>query len=58
MFTYAPTTTMESDDSLRKRIEYVADDGFGQRLAREIAEADGERLDEIAYRYNLKRRRL
>jgi hypothetical protein len=56
MFTYTPTAVLESDDALRKRIVYVADDGFGQRLSHEIANASGERLDEIASRYNLRRR--
>jgi len=53
MYSYAPTG-VETDDSLRKRLEYVAADG--QWLTRLIAEASGERLDEIASYYNLRRR--
>lgn len=55
MFTYTPTVTAESDDDLRRRIAYVAADG--QWLTRLIMEASGERLDEIASHYNLRRRR-
>lgn len=54
MFTYTPTAVLESDDDLRRRIAYVAADG--QWLTRLIADASGERLDEIASRYNLRRR--
>ena len=57
MYSYAPTVAVESDDDLRKRLVYVADDGGGQRLTYEIAKATGDRLDEIAGRYNLRRRR-
>lgn len=53
MYSYAPTV-VESDDTLRDRLAYVAADG--QWLTRLIAEAVGERLDEIASRYNLRRR--
>lgn len=55
MFTYTPTVVLESDDDLRDRLRYVAADG--QWLTRLIAEASGERLDEIASHYNLRRRR-
>ena len=57
MYAYTPTPIAESDDELRKRLEYLVDDGYGQRLSHEIANASGDRLDEIAGRYNLRRRR-
>lgn len=46
--------TLESDEELRARLFYVA--GDGEWLTRTIAAAGGERLDEIASCYNLKRR--
>lgn len=55
MFSYVPPTTTESDDALRERLAYVAADG--RWLTELIASAHGERLDEIASRYNLKRRK-
>ena len=55
MYSYAPTVAVESDDSLRDRLRYVAADG--QWLSQLIANATGGQLDEIAGRYNLRRRR-
>ena len=55
MFTYTPTVTAESDDSLRDRLLYLVD---GERNRHEIRNADSQRLDEIASRYNLRRRRV
>lgn len=54
MYSYAPTVAVESDDSLRDRLLYVVD---GERNHHEIRTASGERLDEIASRYNLRRRK-
>lgn len=45
---------VESDDVLRARLLYVAKPDY----EREIRAAHGEALDEIAWRWNLKRRRL
>lgn len=45
---------LESDESLQCRLAYVAADG--PYLTRLIAEARGGQLDEIASRYNLRRR--
>ena len=56
MYAYTPTTIVESDDSLRARLRCLVDDGYGQRLSHEISTAAGDRLDEIASRYNLRRR--
>ena len=53
MYSYAPTG-VETDDSLRKRLEYVAADG--PYLTQLIAKAAGHLLDEIASYYNLRRR--
>jgi hypothetical protein len=46
---------LESDDELRKRLAYVAADG--QRQTHEILTATGQLLDDIAWRYGLRRRR-
>lgn len=45
----------ETDQELRNRLLYVA--GDGQRDRMEIESAAGTLLDEIAERFNLKRRR-
>lgn len=45
----------ESDSDLRARLLYVA--GDGEWLTRVISAASGERLDDLASCYNLKRRR-
>ncbi len=55
MFTYTPTVIVESDEDLRRRLAYVAADG--QWLTQLIATASGAQLDEIASRYNLRRRK-
>lgn len=44
----------ETDQELRTRLMYVAGDGQRDRI--EIENAAGLALDEIAYRFNLKRR--
>ena len=46
---------MESDQQLRERLKYVAGD---RDLLTEIERANGMQLDDIAERYNLRRRRL
>ena len=46
---------LETDQELRDRLLYVA--GDGQRDCMEIERAAGAALDEIAVRFNLKRRR-
>ncbi len=43
----------EPDDDLRARLLYLVD---GDRNRDEIARASGEKLEDIASRYNLKRR--
>lgn len=43
---------MESDEALRDRIRYVAGE------SREIEFAADQKLDELAWRYNLKRRQI
>lgn len=45
---------METDDKLRERLLYVAADG--EWLTQTIARATGSQLDDIASRYNLRRR--
>lgn len=45
---------MESDEQLRARLVYVAADG--EWLTQTIARATGSQLDDIASRYNLRRR--
>lgn len=46
----------ESDESLRERLLYVA--GDGERLAHEIVHSEGRLLDELAWRFGLKRREV
>jgi hypothetical protein len=52
MYSYTPTPTLESDDSLRDRLLYVAKPDYEH----EIRQAKGVTLDEIAWRFNLRRR--
>lgn len=48
------TLPAETDDDLRRRIRYVADET--PRDVQRIEHASGEQLDEIADEYGLKRR--
>lgn len=48
---------VETDASLRARIAYVALDGHNPKLEREVATAAGHHLDDVAARFNLRRRR-
>jgi hypothetical protein len=49
----------ESDEILRERLRYVSIYAHEEPiLERELHTAHGEKLDEIAARYSLKRRRL
>ena len=52
----APVAEPESDDSLRKRIVYVAGDSAA--FVQEVMRVQGKDLDDIAERYQLRRRNV
>lgn len=60
MYSYVPSPVLESDDELRVRLLYIAGEftpsGSPTRTHAEIATGSGQALDDIAYRYDLKRR--
>lgn len=59
MYSYTPAPLHESDDSLRARLDYIAGEvsiSGPTRVKLEILNATGSQLDDIAWRYGLKRR--
>lgn len=53
-----PPPSLESDDSLRKRLQYVAGGKLEPRIQERIEVSRSSDLDAIAEEYALRRRRL
>lgn len=53
MYSYTPERVYESDDELRARLRYI-----GAWPIAAVEQYSGPALDDLAWRFNLKRRRL